>query len=128
MQTPPQTITLPKVPRPFELHRREDISGNTGPGVVADGCLFPDGSAAMRWRPGVVGVSTWQLYDNIDALQKLHGHEGRTVVKFPDESPPLPPLSRHPRRKVSQQASLSESGTKVLPAPSAPVENTCLIQ
>lgn len=37
-------------PRTFELVRYRDPSGVSGTGVVAEGCLFTDGSVALRWR------------------------------------------------------------------------------
>lgn len=34
----------------FELHRDTDVSGVSGVGIVADGVVFPDGTAVLQWR------------------------------------------------------------------------------
>lgn len=61
----------------FQLVRTEDISGVSGTGIVADGVIFPDGTCSLRWR--TAGGST-AIYDSIEKLEKIHGHDGRTKV------------------------------------------------
>jgi len=63
----------------FWLVRTEDISNVSGIGIVADGIVFPDGVAVLRWR--TAGGSTG-IYDSLESLEKIHGHEGKTKVKF----------------------------------------------
>lgn len=66
--------------RTFELHRREDPTGSSGTGIVADGVVFPDGRCAYRWRTGVAQVATTVTADRIEDVEALHGHEGRTHI------------------------------------------------
>lgn len=61
----------------FHLIRTTDVSGVSGTGVVADGVEFSDGTCVMRWRGD---KSTTAIYDNIDNLQDIHGHDGSTLV------------------------------------------------
>jgi hypothetical protein len=66
----------------FKLERTEDISDVSGVGVVADGVVFPDGVSVLRWR--TAGGST-AVYDSIESLQKIHGHDGRTKIVYGKE-------------------------------------------
>ncbi|MEV6562931.1 hypothetical protein AB0M22_44940 [Nocardia sp. NPDC051756] len=69
--------------RVFQLHRDTDVSGFSGVGVVADGCVWPDGTVSMRWRgPIRTTVEAACLND----IRTVHGHDGKTrVVLLPDE-------------------------------------------
>lgn len=61
----------------FYLLRHEDVSGNSGTGIVAEGCIFDDGTGAMTWLSPIKTVVTfWKIGE----IKKLHGHEGRTEV------------------------------------------------
>ena len=67
--------------RRFVLIRSEDVTGVSGTGHVADGVEFENGKCVLCWStaPSSVGV-----YDDIDTLEKLHGQDGETVVKWVD--------------------------------------------
>lgn len=67
--------------RRFILNRKEDASGVSGTGVIAEGVEFSDGTCALRWKTKhrCTGV-----YDSILVLEHIHGHEGRTVVVWID--------------------------------------------
>lgn len=69
----------------FQLIRSEDISGCSGIGAVAEGVIFSDGSAVMRWN---VAPCSTGFYNSIDDLLFLHGHGGRTAVQVIDQ--PIP--------------------------------------
>lgn len=73
--------------RRFQLVRREDQTGTSGTGVVAYGVLFPDGRAVLRWD---TKVNSTVIYDSLDDLTTIHGHDGRTVVHWID--PAMPPI------------------------------------
>ena len=73
-----QTTTLMKL---FNLVRTEDVSQVSGLGIVAEGVVFSDGVAVLRWL--TAGGSTG-IYDSIEHLEKIHGHEGRTKVVYPN--------------------------------------------
>lgn len=76
--------------RRFVLRRMEDETGVSGTGDVAEGVVFSDGTAAMRWRTAQTSTA---IYSSIEALEAIHGHGGRTQVVFTDPPPiqPLPP-------------------------------------
>lgn len=66
-------------PRTFELVRYRDPSGVSGTGVVAEGCLFTDGSVALRWRGENPATAVWP---NLDSVLAVHGHDGATEVRW----------------------------------------------
>ena len=69
--------------RRFELVRETDVSGVSGTGVVAQGVVFWDGAAAMRWLEPVGHQST-SFYTDIEDVTAIHGHNGATKVRFID--------------------------------------------
>lgn len=73
----------PATPRVFHLVRYDDVSDVSGTGIVAQGCQFRDGHIALRWCVPTL-PATWNLFDSIDDLLLLNGHQGRTVVKWVD--------------------------------------------
>jgi len=68
----------------FYLLRKEDPTGNSGTGRVAEGCLFSDGTAVIRWTNTVIGVSSSVFYSSIADAEKVHGHGGLTVLEWVD--------------------------------------------
>lgn len=66
----------------FELHRDVDESGVSGTGVVTEGVVFSDGTAAMRW---LTTHSSTCIYTSIDDVVTIHGHDGRTRLVWLDE-------------------------------------------
>ncbi|MFE9064872.1 hypothetical protein [Streptomyces violaceusniger] len=72
-------------PRRFHLQRDTDITGVSGTGRVADGILWSDGTASVRWtgpRPSVV------FWDNgIADAEHVHGHGGHTRIVWDDPEP-----------------------------------------
>lgn len=68
-------------PRPFVLVRDEDVSGVSGTGVVAGGCVFDDGTAVLRWY--TEAPTSVVFHDNgIESIKKVHGHDGRTRIVY----------------------------------------------
>jgi len=65
--------------RLFDLYRLEDETGVSGTGVVAQGVVFDDGTCALRW---LTANRSTGLYDDVDTLTKIHGHNGRTRVVY----------------------------------------------
>ncbi|MFJ7269383.1 hypothetical protein ACIQV3_22525 [Streptomyces sp. NPDC099050] len=73
-------------PRRFYLLRHQDISGVSGTGIVANGVLWPDGTASLRWtgeRPSTVH------WDRIADAEAVHGHGGATEIKWTDFDLPV---------------------------------------
>jgi hypothetical protein len=68
-----------KDPKTFVLYRIEDCSGISGTGVVAQGVEFGDGTVAMRW---ISEHCSTAIYDNIETLVTIHGHDGKTEVRY----------------------------------------------
>lgn len=64
------------------LRRTEDVSGLSGTGMVAEGVEFTDLRVALRWR---TALSSTVLYDNVEDVIAIHGHEGRTELIWLDE-------------------------------------------
>lgn len=65
--------------KPFVLTRIEDESGVSGTGDIAEGVVFSDGTAVLRW---VSAYKSTAIYDSIDTLIAIHGHDGKTVVDY----------------------------------------------
>lgn len=61
------------------MFRIEDESGVSGVGYVAQGVEFDNGKCALAW---LTAVSSVALYDNIEDLEKIHGHDGKTIVEW----------------------------------------------
>lgn len=67
--------------RRFALERHEDATGVSGVGIVAEGVEFFDGTVAMRWR---TDIRSTVFYDEIHHVRHIHGHDGRTLVRWLD--------------------------------------------
>lgn len=67
--------------RRFHFLRLEDASGISGCGIVAEGVVFSNGKVALEW---LSQHSSTNLYDSIDDVEFVHGHEGRTKIVFDD--------------------------------------------
>jgi hypothetical protein len=68
--------------RRFALDRLEDETGVSGTGVVAEGVEFSSGKCVLTW---LTVYSSIAVYDNISDLEAVHGHNGKTVVRWQDE-------------------------------------------
>lgn len=69
-------------PRRWALYRLADETGMSGCGVVAYGVQFPDGSVSYRWN---TSPRTSQIAESIHDVKYIHGHEGKTEVRWIDE-------------------------------------------
>lgn len=69
--------------RRFVLHRLEDVSGVSGTGIVAEGVEFVNGMVALSWISPYACVN---VYQSMRALEEVHGHEHRTLVKWIDRN------------------------------------------
>jgi hypothetical protein len=67
--------------RRFVLIRAEDLTGVSGTGEVAEGTVFSSGLAVIHWlrEPYAMGV-----YQTLEDVISVHGHEGRTQLQFID--------------------------------------------
>jgi len=69
--------------RRFHLVRREDETGVSGTGIVAEGIQFTSGVCVLSWLTAIKSIAA--IYDNINVVEWLHGHGGKTVVKWVDD-------------------------------------------
>lgn len=93
--------------RRFELQRREDPSGVSGTGAVAEGVQFRDGTVVLRWRSRHLSTA---IYDDISTVVDIHGHDGLTTVEWIDAThePQVGPTqvpARHPEARPTGQRS-----------------------
>lgn len=67
--------------RRFVLVRSEDVTGASGTGDVAEGTVFSSGMAVINWlkEPFAMGI-----YQTVEDVILVHGHEGRTQIRFID--------------------------------------------
>lgn len=77
----------------FLLVRSEDISGVSGTGVVAEGVEFHDGQCVLSWlgRFHTIEVvpTIEAVVPPIEAIETIHGHEGRTRIQWLDTDEPV---------------------------------------
>lgn len=63
---------------PFTLVREEGIGGASGVGVVADGVLWPDGTASVRWRGEHPSVVYWPR--GLVSAKDVNGQDGDVLM------------------------------------------------
>lgn len=71
--------------RRFELHRDQDMSGVSGTGVVAEGLMFSDGTAVLKWLGEWCSVNYHAR--GMASVRHIHGHDGATRVVWLDPPP-----------------------------------------
>lgn len=69
-------------PRRFILNRHQDVSGVSGVGPVAEGVIWTDGTATVRWF-GEYGTTVFHD-KGLESILRIHGHDGKTSVDFLD--------------------------------------------
>jgi hypothetical protein len=72
---------MPTQPRRFYLKRTKDISGVSGVGIVAEGCVFANHRCVLSWLPV---TTSFEIFDNVEDLLKIHGHNGCTTIQYLD--------------------------------------------
>jgi hypothetical protein len=65
----------------FILYRREDETGISGTGIVAEGVQFSTNKCVIAWLSETPSV---EVYDTLEEMLHIHGHNGKTVVKWID--------------------------------------------
>lgn len=75
---------MSKSTRRFYLYRRADETGVSGTGRVAEGALFPSGRCALACNTAVASVA---VYDSIEDVRTIHGHNMRTLIVWVDPTP-----------------------------------------
>ena len=59
----------------FVLLRKQDVSGVSGTGLVAEGAVFSNGKVAVTWRGPVRSVT---VYESLEDAMAIHCHGGAT--------------------------------------------------
>jgi len=67
----------------FNMIRLEDVSNNSGTGTVAQGCVFDDGTVAMRW---LSNYRSTVVFKSLSELKKIHCHKGKTIIEYVDQT------------------------------------------
>ena len=67
----------------YKLNRKEDITGNSGTGHVAEVVVGGPGTAIVLWSgdTNALGTSSIVVYETLADLVKVHGHGGSTVLE-----------------------------------------------
>lgn len=76
--------------RLFRLIRDQDPSGVAGTGHVASGVEWSDGSVTLKWHTpdGMTDPANVSHYANVTKALGIHGHGGRTRMKYVKNEPP----------------------------------------
>ena len=97
------------------IMRHEDVHGVSGDGKVADVFEASNGKAIVVWissNPSVV------VYDNIKAVENVHGHGGKTEVVWEWAAPRDPdPMDKVIERKITEAG--GSTGTPEATGPTA---------
>jgi hypothetical protein len=71
--------------RRFYLFRKEDATGMSGTGRVADGVEFSNGMCTLTWKSEVPTIT---VFTSISSVRKLHTHDGQHDTKIMYVDPP----------------------------------------
>ena len=63
----------------FYLYRKQDVSGVSGTGFVAEGVKFSNGKVAISW---LTKLTSCTIYDDMETVEKIHGHGGATIIAW----------------------------------------------
>ena len=67
----------------FQLNRKVDVSGISGTGIVAQGVDFGE-YTVLYWTPEMtrLKVAGLGIYHSLEEVEKIHGHDGKTVIEL----------------------------------------------
>lgn len=95
-----------EVKRRFVLYRHCDVTGVSGTGVVAEGVVYSDDCVSLRWTSRRPCTTVWNSVEDILAV---HGHAGRTDVRWIDASHEQLQLPRNPSAEPTSNGHVGES-------------------
>lgn len=67
----------------FKLNRKQDVTGVSGTGIVAEGVIFKSGKVCLCWNGD---ISSIVIYDTIECVKKIHCHNGSTFIEYDEPS------------------------------------------
>ena len=65
----------------FEIHRSEDVTGNSGIGKICEGVQFSNGKCVIMWT---TEISSIVIHDNIENVQKIICSHSKSEIKYLD--------------------------------------------
>jgi hypothetical protein len=65
------------------MNRSKDESGISGTGIVAEGLQFSSKKCVISWLSDTPSI---EIYDSIEEVRRIHGHQGETQIKWIDGS------------------------------------------
>lgn len=68
--------------RRFLLVRKEDVSGTSGTGVVAEGVEWSNGWVSVHW---LSQLASMEMCESVKVFMAIHGHEGKTILEWVDK-------------------------------------------
>ncbi|MFZ5879133.1 MAG: hypothetical protein ACOY0R_07175 [Chloroflexota bacterium] len=83
--------------RNFWLNRLEDESGVSGTGMVAEGTQFENGKCVLAWI--TTQFQSIGIYNSIEEVERIHGHNGKTLVVWAAPTQPAAELSHSDPQK-----------------------------
>ena len=72
-----------KIFRRFVMNRTKDETGVSGTGIVAEGLQFSSRKCVISWLSETPSI---EIYDSIEEVRRIHGHQGETQIKWIDGS------------------------------------------
>lgn len=64
--------------RMFRLNRLEDVTNISGTGIITEGIEFSNGRIVLMW----LASDSLGVFDDMQAMLNVHGHNGKTVVEY----------------------------------------------
>ncbi len=65
------------------MNRSKDETGISGTGIVAEGLQFSSKKCVISWLSDTPSI---EIYDSIEEVRRIHGHQGETQIKWIDGS------------------------------------------
>lgn len=110
--------------RIFQLDRKEDVSGVSGTGIVAEGVQFSNGKVVISWLSENTSIA---VYDSLEMAMNVHCHGGKTMVVWVHPEPPPKSKYRLTALKKAPNGTLlvgdAFGGTFLLTADRVPYED-----
>lgn len=66
----------------FHIIRNRDVSGISGTGIIAEGCVFHDGQTVLSWFGRYHTIEISPHWEDIEAI---HGHGGLTRIVWSED-------------------------------------------
>lgn len=70
--------------RRFVLVRHQDVTGNSGVGIIGEGIEWRGGTADLHWVTDYESFVHWP--GGVEEILAVHGHNGATVIRFLDDA------------------------------------------